>query len=121
MYFVGVEKWGMLGKQFGIVPGELSVFRRFAIAVAPVASAPVRGDVRNAGVADGYGKDVGPRLQVLRHETSITCSHAADLRGIDKSHFFAESLDALDDVVAAFIAPRAYMAGGKFLPEARSP
>ena len=119
MYLVGIEERRMFGEEFRIVPRELPVFSHFAIAVAPVATAPVGCNIRYTCMADGCGEDVSARLEILRHKTSVAGSHTSHLRGIYEGMLFAEPLYALDDVVATLVAPSTNMASGKLLAESR--
>ena len=116
--FVGVEEWRLLDVEVWVVPGVTAVLRRFAIGVAPVAAAPIAGDVGDAGVRDGGGEDVRARLQVLRHETAIAGSTASHLLRIYKGMFLAEPLGSFDDLIGCACSPSVDMAGGKLLPEA---
>ena len=114
---VGIEQRA-LGKEVGILPRIAFGGSHGVVAVAPVALAPVAGDVADAGMGDGTGKNVGLRLQILRHETSIRGTEASHMSGIHEGMGGAELLDALDDVVGRPLAPGIHMAGGELLSEA---
>ena len=73
--------------------------------------------VADASVRNGGGKNVGLRLQVLRHESAIRCADATDFFRVYKGVFLAETLGSLDDIVGYRVAEGVHVAGGKFLPE----
>ena len=57
------------------------------------------GVVADACMRDGGGKEVGLRLQILRHKPAVGGAEATDVLGIDKRMLSAELLGAFDDVL----------------------
>ena len=112
---VGIEERRMLHVEVGIVPGIGTILSRFAIGIAPVATAPIAGDVGDARVGDGGGEDVRARLQVLRHKAAVTGTHTTYFLAIDEGVGRHELLGSFDDVIARTFAPGAHVAGSKFL------
>ena len=94
--------------------------RHFAVAVAPVAFAPVAGVVADACVGNGSSKDVCHRLQILSHETSIAGTDTTNLSGIHPCVLLAERLGGTDDVLCHAFACSVYVAGREFLSESCS-
>ena len=72
---VCIEEWAVLGVEVGVVPRETTFGGHRAVAESPVAPSPVAGDRANTCVADCSGKEVGARLQVLRHKAPIASLH----------------------------------------------
>lgn len=71
VYLVGIEQRRLFDVKIGIVPWKTAILGGFAVRVAPIAAAPIAGDVADASVCDGCGKNVGAGLQVFSHETAV--------------------------------------------------
>ena len=112
---VGMEQRTLLGVHLLVVPGIATGTGHLAIAVAPVALTPVAGDVADAGMADGAGKDIGNGLQILGGETTVGGAYAAHPFCIGKTVSGTELLHSLDDVVGHILSPGVHVAGAVLL------
>ena len=104
VYLVGVVERRLAHVQVAVFPRVAVGHCQLGVAVAPVALAPVRCVVRDAGVADGGGEDVGDGLQVLRHKAAVAGPDAAHAGAVGKVVGAAEFLGALDDVLSDALA-----------------
>ena len=79
-----IEKRAMLRIELWVIP-RIAPSRCYrAVCNTPVASCPVARDRTNASVADGCSKNVGLRLQILRHEAPVACTTAPNF--LQRSH-----------------------------------
>ena len=110
MYLVGIEEWRMIDIQVLVAPRIAVGHRHLAIAVAPIAFAPVAGVVGDACMTYGTGKDVGYRLKILCHESAIRGSHTTNLLLIYIRMLFAYLLHPFDDVFGRTLTSSIHMA-----------
>ena len=115
--FIGVEQGRLFHIEFGVVPRIAAVLRHLTVGISPIASAPIARDVGNTGMRNGGCKDVGARLQILRHKSAIGSAHATNLFGIHIRVLGAEGLGSLNDVVGRALSPGSDVACSKFLTE----
>ena len=115
---VGIEQRRLVDVQLTMAPRIAVGHRHLTVVVAPVALTPVAGVIGYAGMAHGSSKDVGLRLQVLRHETAIRGAHAPHLRSIDERMLLTNLLGTLDDVVGRSAPGCVHVARGPLLSEA---
>ena len=114
---VGIEERRVLCEEGWIVPREGTVLGTLAIAIAPKAASPVRGDVADTSVTDGTGEDVCASEEVLGHEAAVGSTYATNLVGIDIGMLSTELQDSLDDIITTSLAPGIDMTGSKLLSE----
>ena len=78
--------------------------KTLAIAISPIALAPVAGVVAYSCMRNGCGKEVGHGLQIHCHESTIACTDTSYFLLIDISVFLAELACRPDDVVCHTLA-----------------
>ena len=76
--------------------------------------------VADAGMTDGSCEEVGLRLQILRHETTIAGTDATNLLRVYIWMLRTEALHALDDILCHTLTGCVHMSAGELLPKARS-
>ena len=101
------------------LPGVVVRRGHFAVGVAPVAFAPVTGDVGDAGVADCRGEQVRLHHEVLRHEAAEGGADTADAAPVHEGVGLTELFHTLNDVLGPAFAPGIDVPGCEFLSEAR--
>ena len=116
MDLVGVEEWRTIdievfaGPRVGVGGTDL------AIAVTPIAFAPVGGVVGDAGMADAGSEEVGLGEQQLGHESAIGGADAANLVFVDPG-ILCKPFSGLDDILGDALAHGVDMACAPFLAE----
>ena len=95
---LGIEQRALVHIEVLARPRIAVGHRHLAVAVAPIALAPIAGVVADAGMGYGAGEDVGLRLEILGHKASVACSYATHLGAVGEGVVAAERLRGLDDV-----------------------
>ena len=119
--FIRIEQGPVFCKQVGIIPRIAPGSGNGVIGIAPIALAPITGDVTDARMRNGSGEQIRLCLQVHRHETAVRRSDTTDTLIVDKRMSGAELLRSFDNFVSGTFPPRIDMAGGEFLTVTDSP
>lgn len=113
MDLLSVEERALVDIEVFACPGVTAGHGHLAIAVAPVALAPVTGVVTDAGMRDGGSKDIRLCLEILCHEPTVARSDATDMQGVGIAVLLAERLRSLNDILCHPFAGGVDMTGGK--------
>ena len=118
MDLLSVEERALVDIEVFARPRITAGHGHLAVAVAPVALAPVAGVVTDAGMRDGSSKNIRLCLEILCHEPTVARSDAADMQRVGVAVLAAEGFRSLNDVLGNAFADGVDMAGGKLLTEA---
>ena len=106
----------MLRIELWVIPRIAPCRSHRAVCNTPVASCPVARDGTNASVTDGCSKNVGLRLQILRHEAPVACATAPNFLFINEAMLLSEGFHSPNDIICSLCTPGIQMVSGECLP-----
>ena len=117
MNLVSIVEWTLIYEEMLVGPRILVRHGNLAVAVAPIAFAPIAGMVADAGMRNGCGKEIGLGLKILSHETTVAGADATYLLAVYETMLIAECLGAGDNILSHSLAGSIHMAGRELLTE----
>ena len=100
MNLVCIVERTLIYEEMLVGPRILVRHGNLAVAVTPIAFAPIAGMVADAGMRNGCGKEIGLGLKILSHKATIAGTDATYLLAVYETMLIAESLGAGDNILS---------------------
>ena len=117
MNFVCIVERTLIYEEMFVGPRILVRHGNLAVAVSPIAFAPIAGMVADAGMRNGCGKEIGLGLKILSHKATVAGADTTYLLAVYETMLIAESLGAGDNILSHSLAGSIHVTGRELLTE----